>query len=77
MSEGKCGRGFDLVTTIILFAVIFAMVVLWIYVCAVVVLWIYERIKRLWWNWKARKEDPLWRLRKAKRSWSPAGSCSS
>jgi hypothetical protein len=77
VSEGKSGRGFGLVTSIILFAVIFAVVVLSIYVFAVVVLWIYERIKRLWWNWKARKEDPLWRLRKAKHSWSPAGSCSS
>ena len=53
MSEGKSGRGFELVGTIV-FVVIFT----------VIVLWIYERIVRLWWYWKARRDDPLWHLRK-------------
>jgi Kef-type K+ transport system membrane component KefB len=53
VSEGKGGRVFDLVTTI-LFAVIFAGIFLWF----------FERIKRLWWRWKAKRDDPLWHLRK-------------
>jgi hypothetical protein len=53
VSEGKSGKGFDHMGTIVI-AVIFA----------VIVLWIYERIERLWWYWKARKEDPLWHMRK-------------
>lgn len=53
VSEGKSGKGFDHMGTIV-GAVIFA----------VIVLWFYERIVRLWMYWKVRKEDPLWHLRK-------------
>jgi hypothetical protein len=64
VSKEKCGRVFDLVTSFILFAVIFAVVALWIYVFAVAVLCIFEGVKRLWWRWKAKRDDPLWRLQK-------------
>jgi hypothetical protein len=51
VSEGKSGRGFDHLGTIV-FVVIFA----------VIVIWFLERIERLWWYWKAKREDPLWHL---------------
>jgi len=53
VSEGKSGRGFDHLGTIVFVAIF-----------TVIVLWIFERIERLWWSWKAKREDPLWRLRK-------------
>ena len=50
---GKSGRGGgDMASWV--FAVLFA----------VIVVWLFERVKLLWWRWKASKEDPLWHLRK-------------
>jgi hypothetical protein len=53
VSEGRSGRGFDHVGTIVFVAIF-----------TVIVLWIVERIERLWWRWKAKRDDPLWHLRK-------------